>query len=196
MDPITALPNAPIDPAGPVSEKFLELGQRTFHDACRHVHGMPYGYNSDRDDPMMLFKEGKGSCTTKHAVIATLARELGLPVEKEIGVYAMTEDLVTGTDSILKRYDLPYIPMIHCFLAGDGVRVDLTEGNHNGKNRSIEEFLHTERVIPDIPAKDEYLRYRTALKEKILPRPELRHADMKTVLQARQEGVEVLKAKL
>lgn len=196
MDPITALPNATIDPAGPVSEKFLELGVRTFHDACRHVHGMPYGYNSDRDDPMMLFKEGKGSCTTKHAVIANLARELGLPVEKEIGVYAMTEDLVTGTDSILKRYDLPYIPMIHCFLAGDGVRVDLTEGNHNGKNRSIEEFLHTERVIPDISAKDEYLRYRTALKEKILPRPELRHADMKTVLQARQEGVEVLKAKI
>ena len=46
---------------------------------------MPYGYNSDRDDLLILFREGFGSCTTKHAVIATLAGELGLPVVKNIG---------------------------------------------------------------------------------------------------------------
>ncbi len=33
---------------------------------------------------MILFKEKMGSCTTKHAVIATLAEELKLPVQKNI----------------------------------------------------------------------------------------------------------------
>ena len=35
--------------------------------------------------------------------------------------------------------------MIHCFLIYDSYRVDLTEGNNNGKNHSIEEFpVHRE----------------------------------------------------
>ena len=31
-----------------------------------------------------------GSCTTKHAVIATLGEKLNLSVAKNIGIYAMT----------------------------------------------------------------------------------------------------------
>jgi len=158
------------------------------------VHELPYGYNADRDDMMSLFKENKGTCTTKHSVIATLAAELDLPVEKNIGVYAMTEAIVTGTDSIIKKYALPYVPMIHCFL-NDGVhRVDLTEGNANGKNRSIDDFLFAETVIPNISGKDEYLKYRKGLKEHILKRTELQGINIKVVLHAREEGLELLKA--
>ena len=50
---------------------------------------MPYGSNSNKDDILILFKEGYGSCTTKHAVIATLAEELGIPISKSTGIYAM-----------------------------------------------------------------------------------------------------------
>ncbi len=194
MDPITVFPDTKIEPAGPMSHRFLEMGVATFAEACRRIHEMPYGYNSDREDPLILFKEGKGTCTTKHLVIGELAGELGIPVEKHIGIYAMTEAIVAGTDPILEKYELPYIPMIHCFLIYDRYRVDLTEGNRNGKNQPIDDFLHTEKVATTISGKAEYLKYRQALKDHILNREELRHTDMKTILHAREEGLAVLKS--
>lgn len=196
MDSFTVFPDKPIRDAGPISRTFLGLGVATFHDACRRVRGMPYGYNSNRDDPMTLFTEGRGSCTTKHAVIALLAMELGIPVEKRVGVYAMTEDLVDGAGEIARRHGLPHVPMIHCFLASGPHRVDLTEGNRNGKNRAVDVFLHQERVSPDISEKEEYLLYRRALSEKILKTGDLAGVDVKRVLQAREEGIRLLRAKV
>jgi len=82
---------------------------------------------------MILFKEKMGTCTTKHAVIATLAAELGLPITRGVGIYPMTEAIVAGTEKILSEYSLPYVPMIHCFLEYEDYRVDLTEGTRNEK---------------------------------------------------------------
>jgi hypothetical protein len=196
MDHFNVFPEKPISNLGEVSKKFLGLHIHTFLEACRYVHALPYGYNSDRDDLMILFKENRGTCTTKHAVIATLAVELNLPIEKNIGIYAMTEEIVTGTNDILKRYDLPYLPMVHCFLSHQEHFVDLTEGNNNGKNKSIENFLYIEKVEPSISAKDEYLLYRKALKSHILTRSEMNGVDLKRILHAREEGLALLKANM
>jgi hypothetical protein len=194
MDKYSVFPDKPIVPSGVVSNRLLSLGIDTFHKACRYVHELSYGYNADRDDLMILFKEKMGTCTTKHAVIATLAAELDLPVEKNVGIYAMSEAIVTGTDSILRKYALPYVPMIHCFLTDGEHMVDLTEGNANGKNRSIDDFLFFEPVIPNISGKDEYLKYRAALRERILKRTDLQGIDIKVILHAREEGLELLKS--
>ena len=193
MDKLTVFPDKPISNAGIVSAKFLSLGIHSFIDACRYVQAMPYGYNTDRDDLMILFKENKGTCTTKHAVIATLAKELILPIEKSVGIYAMTEDIVTGTDEILAKYNLPYVPMVHCFLVCGEYKIDLSEDNDNGKNRSIEDFLYTRLVDPNISAKDEYLLYRKALKDHILMREELKGIDITQILHAREDGLKLLK---
>lgn len=196
MDTYNVFPDKLITPSGQVSQQFLRLGIDTFLGACRHVQGLPYGYNANRDDLMILFKEKMGSCTTKHAVIATLAAELDLPIRKSIGLYAMTEAIVSGTDRILTQYRLPYLPMVHCFLVYDAFRVDLTEGNANGKNRPIDDLLHAEPVIANISAKVEYLKYRQALQRTILTRSEFAGITIKTLLLAREEGLELLKANL
>ncbi|MHB8837136.1 MAG: hypothetical protein ACYC9Y_15710 [Candidatus Methylomirabilia bacterium] len=196
MEHYDVLPDMKIDVVGPVSRAFVDQGLSSFHQACRWVHELLYGYNSDRDDPMILFSERTGTCTTKHAAIATLAEELDLPVEKHLGVYAMTEGIVAGTNAILERFGLPYLPMVHCFLVSGTHRVDLTEGNRNGKRCSIEEFLHSERVRPAITAKDEYLHYRAVLSALIGSREEFRGFDLHTVLRAREEGLKLLKANL
>ena len=128
-------PKKRIEGEGPVSKAFFELGISSLHEACRYVHELPYGYNSDRDDLMILFKEKMGSCTTKHAVIATLAAESGLPIEKSIGIYAMTEAIVAGAGTIIDKYGLPCVPMVRCLLVYGEHWVDLTEGNHKGKKR-------------------------------------------------------------
>ena len=193
MKNFNVFPNKQIGETGPVPRAFLELGITNMHEACRYVHELPYGYNSDRGDLMILFKEKIGSCTTKHAVIATLALESGLPIEKSIGIYAMTEAIVAGAGEILDKYGLPYVPMVHCFLVYGDHWVDLTEGNHNGKKRPVEDFLYTEKVIANISAKDEYLLYRKALTDHILKRKELIGFDVKRILHAREEGIALLR---
>ena len=196
MEDISVLPDAVVAGPGQISVMFLELGVTSFRMACTFVHELPYGYNSDREDLMVLFREKRGTCTTKHAVIATLAEELGLSVRKTVGIYKMTEPLVTGTDKILERHRLPYLPMIHCFLASGPHRVDLTEGNRNGKNEPVNTFLFTQEVAPTFSEKEEYLLYRRVLTEQILLGDEFRGVDLKTVLQARGEGLALLKARL
>lgn len=196
MEKYSVLPDKPITEAGPVTKKFLELGIESFHTACRYVHELPYGYNSNREDVMILFQENKGSCTTKHGVIATLAEELGLSVGKTVGIYALTEDIVTGADQVLSKYALPYLPLVHCYLESGGHRVDLTEGNNNGKNKPLDEFLYTEKVDPMISGKNEYMIYRKVLKEDILQRDEMKGIDLRSILYAREEALKLLKAKV
>ncbi len=196
MDDYTVFPNPTIQKKGVVSEQFLQMNITSFWDACAYVHELPYWYNSAPDDIMILFKEGYGSCTTKHAVIATLAEELGIPVSKMVGIYAMNEKLVTGTQRILEKYHLAYLPMIHCFLVYQSYRVDLTEGNNNGKNHQIEEFLFTANVEPNISEKDEYLLYKSALKDQIMNRAEMKGIKITDVLRARTEGIALLRSKV
>ena len=193
MDPIDAFPDAAITDSGLISQAFLARGWTTFSDACRQVHRMPYGYNTTREDPLILFRENQGSCTTKHMAIALLAAELGLPIHKSIGIYAMTEALVTGAGGIAANHGLLYIPVVHCFLSDGKARVDLTEGNRNGKNGPIDTFLFTARVRPDISEKEEYRLYRQALTTRVLTRKEMAGIDLKTVLRAREAALDQLK---
>ena len=71
MESFTVFPDIEITDTGVVAQQFLAMGIDRFQAACEYVHQLPYGYNSDRDVLMILFTENKGTCTTKHAVIAT-----------------------------------------------------------------------------------------------------------------------------
>jgi hypothetical protein len=86
--------------------------------------------------------------------------------------------------------------MIHCFLVHENHWVDLSEGNRNGKNGPIDDFLHTETVSPTISARDEYLLYRKALIQILLKHPELDGVDVKTILKAREEGLALLRSNI
>lgn len=193
MDSYNKIPNAEIRDKGEMSKKFLELGVTSFREACDYVHNIEYGFNSNYDDRMIFFKENKGSCTSKHAVISGLAEELGIPLYKHVGIYKLTEETSTGTKEILKKYDIPYVPMVHCFLVYKDFRFDLTEGNCNGKNTTLEDFIHEEKVNPFISRKDEYLLFKRVLKEKILPSKEMDGTNERSLLKAREESIILIK---
>ena len=192
MDSYDKLPDAEIKPVGELSKKFLDLGIKTFKGACDYVHKIDYGYNTNYEDKMIFFKEKKGTCTTKHAVIAGLAQELEIPLYKHVCVYKFTEEITTGVNEILKKFKIPYIPMTHCFLVYENYRFDLTEGNHNGKKKPIDDCIHAERVDPFISRKEEYLLFKKVLKEKILPSKEMEGIAEKTLLKARAKGIILL----
>ncbi len=192
MDPYDKLPDAELIPVGELSKKFLDLGIKTFKDACIYVHNVDYGYNTNYEDRMIFFKEKKGSCTSKHAVIAGLAQELNIPLYKHVCVYKLTEEITTGVDEILKKFNIPYVPMVHCFLVYDKYKFDLTEGNNNGKKKHIDEYIYSEKVEPFISRKDEYLLFKKVLKEKVLPSKEMEGITEKTLLKARAKSINLL----
>lgn len=193
MDSYDKLPDTVIKPVGKISKKFLELGITSFKEACEYVHNIDYGYNTNYDDKMIFFKENMGTCTTKHAVIAGLAEELNIPLHKHVGIYKLTEEISTNTNEILKKYKIPYVPMAHCFLVYKDFRFDLTEGNCNGKNTTIKNFIHEEEVDPFISRKDEYLLYKRVLKEQVLPSKEMEAIKERTLLKAREESIILFK---
>jgi hypothetical protein len=193
MDSYDKLPDTEIKSVGELSKKFLDLGIKTFKQACEYVHNADYGVNSNYDDKMIFFKEQKGTCASKHAVIAGLAEELNIPLYKFVGIYKFTEEISTGTNEILKKYNIPYVPMSHCFLTfKDDFRFDLTEKNLNGKKKNPSIFLHEEKVIPFISGKDEYLILKKVLKKQILPSKEMEGINEKKILKARSEAIRLL----
>jgi hypothetical protein len=192
LDSYDKLPDAEIKIVGEISRKFLELGINSFKQACEYVSTIEYEYNSNYDDKLIFFKEKKGTCTSKHAVIAGLAEELNIPLYKYVCVYKFTEEISTGANEILKKYDIPYVPMVHCFLVYENLRFDLTEGNCNGKNSSIEDCMYEVKVDPFISRKDEYFLFKKVLEKKVLPTKEMEGIKIKILLKARTKANKLL----
>ena len=86
--------------------------------------------------------------------------------------------------------------MVHCFLVYDRLRVDLTEGNLNGKKGPIDHFLLTHHVAPDISSRDEYRLYRQALQDEVLTQPDWAGVALKTILAAREKALALLKTNM
>ena len=173
MNPIEVLPNPEISPNGEISSQFYKRNLSSFQEACHWVKNLPYGSNSSNDDSLIIFEEAKATCTNKHGIISRLAAELDLKVYKNLGFYRLNDEIVTGVSQILQPYGLEFIPQIHCFLEYENYRVDLTEGNCNGKNKTIEDYDFVIRVKSDLTHQEHEAYYLEYLAKYYLIEPKL-----------------------
>src|ERR1041385_4464432 len=90
IDPITDLPDTQLAQTG-LSASFRNVGCLSFTDAARYVMHLPYGRNTRRSDYQLVLIEQKGTCSTKHALLTALARELGIAVDLMLALYDMSE---------------------------------------------------------------------------------------------------------
>src|SRR5262245_37335349 len=104
MESWQALPEHPLAVAGPESEAFLRAGCKTYRSAARTLHALPYGRNSDREDFRLVLIEQRGTCSTKHALLAALALEQQLDVALTIGIYDMSERNTPGVGRVLAAH--------------------------------------------------------------------------------------------
>jgi hypothetical protein len=183
MDSIDVLPNVDIQLKGTISGHFLEREIKTFCAACCWVQELPYGANSNSEDSLILFEENCGTCTTKHGAIARLAQELGIDVYKNLGFYRLNDETVTGVNAIIQPYGLSFIPQIHCFLQYSSFRIDLTQGNCNGKNKTIEDYDFVVRVTPDLTRQEEEKYYISYLNRYFAIEPSLAAVCISTLLE-------------
>ena len=139
------LPDFPLDAGGETGRRFACLGVRGYREAARYVRSLPYGRTSDRSDWRLVLEEGRGTCSTKHALLAALARENGSAVSLVLGFYEMDGENTPGVGRVLAKHGLRCVPEAHCFLAHDGWRVDLTREDAGDGPAS---FLYEEEIEP------------------------------------------------
>ncbi|WP_219846354.1 hypothetical protein, partial [Enterovibrio norvegicus] len=140
-----SIPNRELLNSGKYSNMFREVGVSDFHEACEYVWKLPYGRTSERSNWDLVLSEGKGACSTKHALLKALSNELALDIDLVVGIYLMHENNTPGVGDVLSEYGLEYIPEAHCYLRHSGSRIDLTRHGAQAEEE-IAEFL-TEKVI-------------------------------------------------
>jgi hypothetical protein len=142
-----ALPDSVLKRGGTISEAFAAARISDYQSAARYVCDLAYGRNSDRDDSLNVLREGRGTCSTKHALLARLATEQELPIDLLIGIYEMNGRNTPGVGEVLALHGLAAIPEAHCYLLYAGDRVDVTRNVSAAS--PIARFLHEERISPD-----------------------------------------------
>jgi hypothetical protein len=143
-----ALPNTALQSTGQVSSAFIAHGISDFQAAGRYLYQLPYGRNSNRADFRLVLPEGRGTCSTKHALLAELAREQELPIVLTLGIYEMHERNTPGVGVVLDRYGLRSIPEAHCYLSHEETRIDVTRSGSE-PTEAIARFLYEEVITPE-----------------------------------------------
>jgi hypothetical protein len=143
-----ALPEHQITTASQVSAQFLALGLEEYRAAARFVNQLPYGRNADRANFRLVLPEHRGTCSTKHALLAALAIEQRLQVHLTLGIFEMSERNTPGVGAVLSKHALAFVPEAHCYLTYDGIRIDVTRSVVI-PSEPIARCLHEENIAPE-----------------------------------------------
>lgn len=120
------LPNPNILNTTPFSSYFYHQDIVTLWEAIIWVHQLPYGRNTRRDNYLLVSSEKKGTCSTKHALIKALAKEVTVPLELNIAIQLLDEANTPQIAPILQAHQLRAIPDAHCYLSFQNHVIDIT----------------------------------------------------------------------
>lgn len=167
-----ALPQKSLIVTGSISAEMLAYGIHDFREAGRYLHALPYGRTTPREDFLAVLREGRGTCSTKHALLAALARELALPVLLTLGLYEMHERNTPGVGAVLSQYGLRSLPEAHCYLKYNGQRVDVTRSRVE-PTEPITQFLYEGTIAPEQIGEYKINLHRRVMQDWVVKNPAL-----------------------
>ena len=130
--------NFKINADGIVSKRFLDFGLYDFKSAAEYIQHLPYKRNSDKEDPLGVFKDLGGTCSTKHALLKNLALENDFSeLQLMVGIFRMNKNNTAKIVSVLEKYDLQEMPEAHNYLRYQNEIFDYTR-----KNSSSQDFIN------------------------------------------------------
>ena len=186
------LPEDRLPDIGGWSSQFRALGARTLQAAGRILQELPYGRLDTGRTYRDVLRDGRGTCSTKHAVLAEVAAEAQVGALLTVGIYDMCETNTPGVGAILAVAGLPSIPEAHCYVIIDGERIDITSRRARARYDIGE--LHDEFVVepPDVATHKEPV-HRKVLRHWIDAHPELLAGrDEEAVWAIREQCIEAL----
>lgn len=114
----------------PLTLELLASRLETWNDLLEIVRNLPYGRNSNREDLSLVWKEQKGTCSSKHAFLKLIAELNAIPnIKLILGMYKMSASNTRNLENVLSKNSLDYLPEAHCYLKIDGERLDFTSPN-------------------------------------------------------------------
>jgi hypothetical protein len=152
-----------LKPAGVVTAAFVAAGLQDFRQAAAYVNLLPYGRNTNRTEALVVMKEGRGTCSTKHALLRRLAIEQNLNIALVIGIYQMNQRNTPGVGMVLEKFGLRSLPEAHCYLCLGYKRIDVTRIIADSDAEQITHFIHEEEIAPD-----QIGEYKTSLHRRFL----------------------------
>jgi len=131
-----------------ISRLFKQNHCSDFFSASEFVRNLPYRRNLNKDNLATVFTENCGTCSTKHALLKKLAGENNQPDFKLIlGIFRMNGENTPKIKSVLKNYDLEYIPEAHNYLKFKNQILDFTKKN-SSENDFINDLLEEIEIEP------------------------------------------------
>ncbi len=119
--------NFDIKSTAPISKFFQSLEISSLQEALNYVKHLAYGRTSNRNDLSSVLQEGRGTCSSKHALLKYLADENGHDYIKLVMIiYAMNGVNTPGVGAVLQRANLHAIPEAHCALQIGNEFLDVT----------------------------------------------------------------------
>jgi hypothetical protein len=124
---VAGMLDVPLFCAGPLTTEFARRGLTTFAAAAEYVRKIPYGRHPPSDSVLMPLHAHRGTCSSKHRLLAALACELGrTDIVLMLGLYEMSERNTPGVGVVLADAGLKAIPEAHCYLMHGATRLDYT----------------------------------------------------------------------
>lgn len=118
-----------------ISKKFHELEIYTFSDAMNFIKNLPYGRNSNRENLILVLDEMKGTCSSKHALLKSLANENEQSeIKLMLGIFKMSESNTPKIKNTLNKFEVEYIPEAHNYLKINNKIYDCTTSNSSELN--------------------------------------------------------------
>ena len=138
--------NFKISSDGSLSKLCIDKQLTQFQEVCDYIKHLPYGRNSNKSNLSLVLTEKRGTCSTKHAFLAEIARENNVhETHLFIGIYKMSNINTPGIGDILKNHNLDYIPEAHTYLKYNSAILDYT----SNASFSFEEYLlFEEKILP------------------------------------------------
>ncbi len=117
---------------GHLSSQARDRGLENLQELIDYLRSIPYGRSSTRGQLDLVIKENKGTCSSKHALLAAIAIEQGWDfVELILCIYKMDEDNTPGVGVVMHEAGLAYLPEAHCYIKIQDRALDITFDNSN-----------------------------------------------------------------
>lgn len=148
--------NFPLATDLPIATLFRERGVADFLSACRFVQELPYGRISDRTKLTLVLSENRGTCSSKHGLLAALAEESGdrgaaaegePDIELIAGMFLMSGDTHPALTDLFSGKPFKTIPECHCYLRYNGERYDYTT-TKDAMKRIAPKIVREQRIEP------------------------------------------------
>ena len=110
-----------------LSELAKRNGIKTWNELTKFIKNLPYGRNKNRTDFGLVLSEQKGTCSSKHALLKSIADLNNVPNIKLItGIYRMTASNTPKIGTVLAENSIEFIPEAHCYLEIGNQKCDFT----------------------------------------------------------------------